>query len=204
MKTTVIPRTWAIALLGLLALLAVLSLACGGSDGTAEAQQAPASAEKPAAKPANAEPLVDTKAPAAAAQTTAATSAPATAPPVAAAPAAPAPADTPPPAPPAAPAPVDTPPPAPNPVDVNVSLSEFKIDSSLTTFQAGVPYHFIVVNNGKIGHEINIGQSAHAALAVGATVTLDVTFGQQGPLEFTCHLPAHYEAGMKLPVTIGP
>jgi len=89
-------------------------------------------------------------------------------------------------------------------VDVNVSLSEFKIDSSLTTFQAGVPYHFIVVNSGKIGHEINIGQSAHAALAVGATVTLDVTFGQQGPLEFTCHLPAHYEAGMKLPVTIGP
>ena len=99
---------------------------------------------------------------------------------------------------------MDTPPPARQPVDVNVTLSEFKIDSSLTTFQAGVPYHFIVVNNGKIGHEINIGQSAHAQLAVGATATLDVTFDQQGPLEFGCHLPAHYEAGMKLSTTVGP
>ncbi len=42
------------------------------------------------------------------------------------------------------------------PVDVQVTLSEMKIESSLTTFSMGVPYHFIVTNAGTVPHEIMI------------------------------------------------
>lgn len=38
-------------------------------------------------------------------------------------------------------------------VTVNVTLSDFKIDSSLTTFSTGVPYHFVVTNNGSVNHQ---------------------------------------------------
>lgn len=42
-------------------------------------------------------------------------------------------------------------------------------------------------------------------IPVGTTKTVDYTFTQsepQGQLEFACHLPGHYEAGMKLAVTV--
>jgi len=32
------------------------------------------------------------------------------------------------------------------PVNVQVTLTDFKINSSLTTFTTGVPYHFVVTN----------------------------------------------------------
>ena len=109
------------------------------------------------------------------------------------------------------------------PVDVTVTLSEFKIDSSLTTFSQGVPYHFIVTNKGTVNHEFRIippvsGQPsqdqinsmtlaaiAQDQLAPGATATLDYTFTKaypEGSLEIACHLPGHYDAGMHLPIVV--
>jgi len=109
------------------------------------------------------------------------------------------------------------------PVDVTVTLSEFKIDSSLTTFSQGVPYHFTVTNKGTVNHEFRIippvsGQPsqdqinsmtlaaiAQDQLAPGATATLDYTFTKaypEGSLEFACHLPGHYDAGMHLPIVV--
>lgn len=109
------------------------------------------------------------------------------------------------------------------PVDVTVSLTEFNIDSSITEFKVGVPYHFVVTNNGTVAHEFyimppksgeltpeqvtqlaltGIGQDQ---LAPGATATLDYTFTQAypaGSLEFACHLPGHYEAGMHTSITV--
>jgi uncharacterized cupredoxin-like copper-binding protein len=90
-------------------------------------------------------------------------------------------------------------------VDVTISLSNFKIESSITAFQLGVPYHLIITNNGTVTHEANIANvNATGEVVVGATKTLDVTFSQPGQQEFACHITGHYEAGMKLPVTIGP
>ncbi len=111
-----------------------------------------------------------------------------------------------------------------NPVQVQVTLSDFKIDSSLTSFSAGVPYHFVVTNKGSVAHEFlimppsqgitsssdQIPSSAVAGIAAkdlpaGATKTLDYTFTQAAPagkLEFACHLPGHYEAGMHLPIVV--
>jgi uncharacterized cupredoxin-like copper-binding protein len=109
------------------------------------------------------------------------------------------------------------------PVDVTVTLTEFTIDSSLTTFSQGVPYHFIVTNKGTVNHEFRIippvsGQVSQdqintmtlaaipeSQLAPGSTATLDYTFTKayaEGSLELACHLPGHYEAGMHVPITV--
>lgn len=195
MKRMTIPRSCGIALAGLIAVAAVLSMACGGTESKVEAQQGPAATEQSA-------PAV------------LATSAPTAVPTIAATPAItpdpanPAAAEAPPPtaaAPVVTEAPTASATPGPAaPVDVTVSLSEFKIESSLTTFQAGVPYHFIITNRGVVTHEANVANvNATGEVPVGATKTLDVTFTDPGQQEFACHITGHYQAGMKLPVTIG-
>lgn len=109
------------------------------------------------------------------------------------------------------------------PVDVTVTATDFKFDSSLTTFKTGVVYHFIVVNKGSVAHEFLImppGSSqitsedalkqalasiTSADLTPGATKTVDYTFTQaypQGKLEFACHAPGHYDSGMHLPIIV--
>jgi uncharacterized cupredoxin-like copper-binding protein len=110
------------------------------------------------------------------------------------------------------------------PETVNVTVDEFSIESSLTTFQAGVPYHFVVTNEGQAPHEVMIiepmetgGMSMtemdEMAVAVveeddleaGDTYEFDVTFDHpyaEGELEFACHLAGHYEAGMHTPITV--
>lgn len=109
------------------------------------------------------------------------------------------------------------------PVTVNVTLSEFKVDSSLTTFSVGVPYHFVVVNQGGAPHELlimaptndpaTLDAARKAALVtlttqdlpIGATKTVDYTFTQAAPagtLELACHLPGHYEAGMHTAIVV--
>jgi uncharacterized cupredoxin-like copper-binding protein len=111
-----------------------------------------------------------------------------------------------------------------NATTVTVTLSDFKIDSSLTTFSTGVPYHFVVTNKGAVAHEFVIMPPEQGALGSetqlpsgalagimgkdltpGATRTLDYTFTKAAPagsLEFACHLPGHYEAGMHLSITV--
>jgi len=109
-----------------------------------------------------------------------------------------------------------------NATTVTVTLTDFKIDSSLTSFSVGVPYHFVVTNKGAITHEFEImppGQAENTPdqlpktalagikgndLTPGTTKTLDYTFTQApaGGLEFACHMAGHYEAGMHLPITV--
>ena len=112
----------------------------------------------------------------------------------------------------------------PDAVTVNVTVTEFAIESSLTTFEAGTPYHFVLTNSGALPHELMLMQPMAAgmmtmeemdelAIAVveeddlpgGGTAEFDVTFEQafgEGELEFSCHLPGHYEGGMTLPVIV--
>ena len=112
--------------------------------------------------------------------------------------------------------------------EVNITLTEFGINSSVNDFQTGVPYHFVVKNEGAVEHELmllppvmtdsmgmamNMDELDKAALAMipasdlpaGATASFDYTFADTAPtgsLEFACHTPGHYEMGMKLPITI--
>jgi len=112
--------------------------------------------------------------------------------------------------------------------EVQVTVKEFGIESSITQFQTGVPYHFVVTNAGSVNHEIMImppltedqtgmgmdmGAMDQMALAMisaddltpGTTKSFDLTFkdaASNGTLEFACHTPGHYEANMKLPITV--
>ncbi|HSP56415.1 MAG TPA: hypothetical protein VLS25_12605 [Dehalococcoidia bacterium] len=192
MKKITVPEKWALALVTLMAAAMMFSIACGGTASNAAevsktiaAQQtdAPTAAPTVAPTPVVAATPAPTAAPTAAPATAAPTEAPK----------------------PAAQAATPAPPAAPAPVDVTISLSNFKIDSSLIAFRLGVPYHFIITNNGTVTHETNIANvNATGEVVVGATKTLDVTFTNAGQQEFACHITGHYEAGMKLPVTIGP
>jgi len=112
--------------------------------------------------------------------------------------------------------------------DVTITLTDFGIESSRTSFKVGVPYHFTVTNKGAVEHEImlmapltedqmmmNMDMEEMDAMALahveadelqaGDTAGFDYTFTEPAPagtLEFSCHIPGHYEAGMKLPITV--
>ena len=112
--------------------------------------------------------------------------------------------------------------------EVKITLTDFGIESSRTSFEAGVPYHFVVTNEGQVEHEImlmtpltedqmsmNMDMEEMDAMALahieaedlqpGATAEMDYTFTEPAPagtLEFSCHIAGHYEAGMKLPITV--
>lgn len=99
--------------------------------------------------------------------------------------------------------------------EVPVTLSEFKIDTSLTSFEAGKQYRFVIKNGGALAHEWMImprGETDHMkALAAadqkdlgpGATKAVEYTFKEKGNFEFACHIPSHYEGGMRQDITVG-
>ena len=109
-------------------------------------------------------------------------------------------------------------------VTVKLVVTEFGIESSLTSFKIGTPYHFIVTNKGVLAHELvltkpkdpemaDITGLYQFALSVvqendlpsGARREFDVMFRDfysQGTLEFACHIQGHYEAGMKLALAV--
>ena len=108
-----------------------------------------------------------------------------------------------------------------SPTEVKITLSDFSIQSSLTTFTKGTLYHFEVTNAGKAVHELMVvpTSTAHGTeeeidqarlfevddVDVGQIKTLDYTFkdaATAGTLEFACHQPGHYEAGMRLDITV--
>lgn len=107
--------------------------------------------------------------------------------------------------------------------EVNITLHDNTIESSLTLFQTGQPYIFVITNKGSHAHNFNIAQpisvagSLEAALQTallavpknqlgsGAQVTVQYTFPDTAAstqLEFSCLIPRHYEDGMKLPITV--
>jgi len=106
---------------------------------------------------------------------------------------------------------------------VDITLADNTIDSSLTTFQVDVPYTFVITNTGRHGHNFNISTPvsitgslesalASALLAVkqselgpGASVTVEYTFPESAagqPLEFSCLIRMHYQDGMLLGITV--
>jgi uncharacterized cupredoxin-like copper-binding protein len=101
-----------------------------------------------------------------------------------------------------------------NPTEVQITLSEFKVESPQTTFTVGTPYRFVIKNEGKTEHDWAVmprggTDESQALIQVdedelppGATVTREFTFTQAGDFEFACHVPGHYEAGMLLPITV--
>ena len=117
-------------------------------------------------------------------------------------------------------------------VNVDVTLNDFAIKSSVTQFKPGVLYHISVANKGQVGHEFMIfpvselpdtpGMSGMSGMSMeeydkialmtipleqlppGASINADYTFTgiPQGNLELVCLTQGHYEAGMHIPITV--
>jgi len=106
---------------------------------------------------------------------------------------------------------------------VDITLTDNKIASSMTAFQVGEPYTFVITNAGRRAHNFNISTPvpaggsfedavSNALLAVslsqlpaGAIVTVDFTFPESAvdaTLEFACLIRSHYRNGMLLPITV--
>ena len=110
-----------------------------------------------------------------------------------------------------------------NGTQVDVTLADNTIDSSMTTFQVGVPYTFVITNKGRHAHNFNINPPVSVAgslegalnsallavpqeqLGVGATATVEFTFPDSAAgqlLEFSCLIRRHYEDGMHVDITV--
>ena len=105
-------------------------------------------------------------------------------------------------------------------VEVHVTLVEFKIYATVTTFRIGVPYHFVVSNRGTMVHEFMVTldhpdgtsypsseQDAHAIIHIevvdpGTTINLNYVFATANRYEMACQMRGHYAAGMRLPIIV--
>lgn len=103
------------------------------------------------------------------------------------------------------------------------ALDTMRYDKKNIQVKHGETIRFVVTNAGKIKHEFAIGtreeQQEHAemmasmpdmkheegnviSLEPGETRELIWQFGKAGSVEIACHLPGHYEAGMKAKVNV--
>jgi uncharacterized cupredoxin-like copper-binding protein len=94
------------------------------------------------------------------------------------------------------------------------------IQSDVTSFKVGTPYHFVVKNEGNVMHEFTIAkkvpggnQDSRDAASVkdvdniepGQTITFDFTFKEPAPpvgMELECSYPGHYEKGMHIDIAV--
>ena len=110
-----------------------------------------------------------------------------------------------------------------NDTQVIINLADNTIESSLTTFQVGVSYTFVITNAGRHAHNFNVSTPVSVAgslqaalsgallaveqdqLGAGASVTVEFTFPESAAgqlLEFSRLIRRHYEDGMLLPITV--
>ena len=107
--------------------------------------------------------------------------------------------------------------------EVDITLADNTIDASMTSFQVGVPYTFVITNEGQHAHNFNINPPVSVAgsleqaldsallvvpqeqLGVGQSTTVEFTFPDTATgqlLEFSCLIRRHYEDGMKVDITV--
>lgn len=105
-------------------------------------------------------------------------------------------------------------------VELDVHHSLFGLDD--LRVHAGTTVELVLRNTDPIHHELIVGDEAvHARHAVGherrhppvpgevsvgpnATASTVYTFDRPGRVEFACHLPGHYEHGMRGWITVVP
>ncbi len=107
-------------------------------------------------------------------------------------------------------------------IKVEVTLSEYKITSSVTTFKVGTPYYFVVTNRGGILHEFFImpdkpnganylvngeyeGNAVQGQeIEPGNTLMVNYVFKASNTThyEIACLMRGHYAAGMSRPIIV--
>lgn len=114
----------------------------------------------------------------------------------------------------------DEEPPAGAGEEVRVTIRDSRFIPDHFEFAAGTTVTFVVENTDPIDHEFLIGDEAsqraheegtephHGArpgeisIPIGETRSTTYTFDESGTLLIGCHLPTHYEYGMKGDITI--
>ena len=109
---------------------------------------------------------------------------------------------------------------APGSVEVKVTLVEFRIHSSVTIFHANTHYYFVVSNGGHDTHEFMIMPSKADGsplppdeqykemlielepILPGTIWKTNFTFEKTGKYEIACQMGKHYQAGMRLPISV--
>jgi Uncharacterized copper-binding protein len=108
---------------------------------------------------------------------------------------------------------------------IRITTLDISMDKTRLDVRAGETVRFIVTNKGQLDHEFIIGdareQTEHEqemqqmagmdmpdesngiTLKPGQTKILIWTFGQNGEVEFACHVPGHYSAGMVGKIFVG-
>lgn len=114
---------------------------------------------------------------------------------------------------------------ADNERSVDVEMVDIAFEPETLTVKKGETVRFRFTSSGKVAHDAFIGDTdaqkdheeemregsgahhgskAEDAITVdpGETGTLTYTFDESGEIEIGCHQPGHYEAGMKIDVTV--
>jgi predicted lipoprotein with Yx(FWY)xxD motif/plastocyanin len=100
--------------------------------------------------------------------------------------------------------------------DVEVTILDGDVESSVTDFKVGETYTFNVTNNGEIEHEIVLekagaideplegdgGEAEVEGLKSGDSGSFTVTFSEAGNYQLACHIDGHYEAGTVLTIRV--
>lgn len=103
--------------------------------------------------------------------------------------------------------------------ELTMEAAEFRFAPAPSALTARTPYRFVVRNTGAVAHEWVVtptsadahAHDAHgdalsaigsADLGPGASATRELSFPAPGSYEVACHLPGHYEAGMRLTLTV--
>jgi uncharacterized cupredoxin-like copper-binding protein len=109
---------------------------------------------------------------------------------------------------------------APGSIEVKITLVEFRIISPVTVFHAHTHYYFVVSNHGHDLHEFMIMPSKADGsplppdeqykgmlielepILPGSTWTTNFIFRTTGRYEIACQMGRHYQAGMRLPISV--
>ncbi len=100
---------------------------------------------------------------------------------------------------------------------IHIIATEFKFSPATVTVEVGETVKFVITNEGVVDHEFILGtaqeqkqhdreMAAHpnagmtdpngVSIAKGATASLIWTFTRPMTMQYACHVPGHYRAGM--------
>ena len=83
------------------------------------------------------------------------------------------------------------------PVNVTVTMTDFKFRLSKPTVPKNRPIVFNVVNKGDAPHDFDVlGQKGTPFIAPGKKMTVRATFKKAGGFRFVCTVPSHVQFGM--------
>ncbi|MEY2477720.1 MAG: hypothetical protein QOG87_3035 [Actinomycetota bacterium] len=110
---------------------------------------------------------------------------------------------------------------------IEITMRDIAFEPTSLQVSAGDTVRFVFTNEGKVDHDAFIGDAAaqadhekemrasgdaHAGhggdaegsitVAAGDTAELTHTFEEPGEVQIGCHEPGHYDAGMKIDVTV--